>query len=248
MAVLQVADLTAGYGDTPIVNGVNLYVDPGEIVAIVGPNGAGKSTLLKAMLGLVKIHGGKVAFMTQDITAHTPESIVRRGIGYVPQVANVFPALSVRENLEVMLPRRMPREEGQARLEGMLVLFPSLRPRLALRARTLSGGERQMLALARALVIRPALLMLDEATAAVAPRLVAAVFEKIVEINSTGIPVLLVEQNARRALACSTRGYVLEGGRNAMTAPAAELLANPEMARLYLGGATGKRAEEAGGA
>ncbi len=248
MTVLQVSNLTAGYGDAAILKDVNLYVDSGEIVAIVGPNGAGKSTLLKALLGLVKIHGGKVAFMAHDITACTPESIVRFGIAYVPQVANVFPALSVRENLEVMLPRRIPRGEGQARLEEVLVLFPSLRPRLAMRARVLSGGERQMLALARALVIRPSLLLLDEPTAAVAPRVVASVFEKIVEMNSTGITLLLVEQNARRALACSTRGYVLEGGRNAMTAPAPELLENPEVARLYLGGGTVRRAEEAGGA
>ena len=155
MAVLSVDALIAGYGETPIVNGLSLYVDPGEIVAIVGPNGAGKSTLLKALLGLVKIHGGKVAFMGEDITSRSPESIVHLGIGYVPQVANVFPALSVRENLEIMLPRQMLREEGRRRLEEMLVIFPSLRARLGMRARVLSGGERQMLALARALVIRP---------------------------------------------------------------------------------------------
>ena len=241
MAVLQVEGLVAGYGDASIVNGVSLYVDPGEIVAIVGPNGAGKSTLLKALVGLVKIQGGRVAFMGHDIAGRNPESIVHLGVGYVPQVANIFSALAVRENLEIMLPRRMRREEQQRRLEEMLVLFPSLRPRLAMSARLLSGGERQMLALARALIIRPQLLMLDEITAAVAPRVVALVFDKIVEINSAGIPVLLVEQNARRALACATRGYVLEGGRNAMTASAAELLASPEMARLYLGGDPIKR-------
>jgi ABC-type branched-subunit amino acid transport system ATPase component len=241
VAVLQVEGLVAGYGDAPIVNGVSLYVDPGEIVAIVGPNGAGKSTLLKALVGLVKIQGGRVTFLGHDIAGRSPESIVQLGVGYVPQVANIFSALSVRENLEIMLPRRMLREEQQRRLQEMLVLFPSLRPRLAMSAGVLSGGERQMLALARGLITRPQLLMLDEITAAVAPRVVALVFDKIVEINCAGIPVLLVEQNARRALACATRGYVLEGGRNAMTAPAAELLASPEMARLYLGGETIKR-------
>jgi len=243
MTMLQVSSLTAGYGDSAILKDVNLHVDSGEIVAIVGPNGAGKSTLLKALLGLVKIHEGKITFMAQDITACTPESIVRIGIAYVPQVANVFPALSVRENLALMLAHRMPRREAQGRLEEVLVLFPNLRPRLSMRAGVLSGGERQMLALARALVIRPSLLLLDEPTAAVAPRLVGSVFQKIVEINSMGVPILLVEQNARRALACSTRGYVLEGGRNAMTATAPELLENPEVARLYLGGGTVRQAD-----
>lgn len=243
MTVLQVSNLTAGYGDSAILKDVNLHVDSGEIVAVVGPNGAGKSTLLKALLGLVKVHSGKITFMTQDITAWAPESVVRVGIAYVPQVANVFPALSVRENLALMLPRRMPRGEAQARLEEVMTFFPSLRPRLAMRAKVLSGGERQMLALARALVLRPSLLLLDEPTAAVAPRVVASVFQKIVEINSTGIPLLLVEQNARRALACSTRGYVLEGGRNAITAPASELLQDSEVARLYLGAGTMKRAD-----
>src|SRR5690349_8981051 len=135
MSVLRVSNLTAGYGDLAILKEVNLYVDSGEIVAVVGPNGAGKSTLLKALFGLVKIHGGSVTFMTQDITAWAPESVVRIGIAYVPQVANVFPALSVRENLALMLPRRMPRGEAQVRLEEVLALFPILRPRLSARAR-----------------------------------------------------------------------------------------------------------------
>jgi neutral amino acid transport system ATP-binding protein len=238
MPVLTVTGLVAGYKDSRVVKGVDLFVDMGEIVAIVGPNGAGKSTLLKALLGLVKIHEGRVVFKGRDITGCIPETVVRLGIGYVPQVANVFPALSVRENLEIQLPRRTARSQGHDMVEEVLTLFPALRPRMSARAKVLSGGERQMLALARALVIRPDLLLLDEPTAAVAPKIVAAVFDKIVEINSTGITLLVVEQNARRALACATRGYVLDGGRNAITASAKELLANPEMGRLYLGGTT----------
>jgi ABC-type branched-subunit amino acid transport system ATPase component len=247
MSLLTVTGLVAGYKDSRVVKGVDLFVDPGEIVAIVGPNGAGKSTLLKALLGLVKVHGGRIVFKDRDITGCSPETVVRLGIGYVPQVANVFPTLSVRENLELMVPRRMARSQSQERLEEVLALFPALRTRMSARGKVLSGGERQMLALARALVIRPDLLLLDEPTAAVAPKVVSAVFDKIVEINSTGIPILIVEQNARRALACATRGYVLEGGRNAMTAPAAELLANPEMGRLYLGGGSARGAEAQGG-
>jgi neutral amino acid transport system ATP-binding protein len=247
MSLLTVTDLAAGYKDSRVLRGVDLFVDPGEIVAIVGPNGAGKSTLLKALLGLVKIQGGRVVFKDRDITGCSPETVVRLGIGYVPQVANVFPALSVRENLELMVPRGMARSLGQQTLEEVLTLFPALRPRMSARAKLLSGGERQMLALARALVIRPELLLLDEPTAAVAPKVVSAVFDKIVEINATGIPLLVVEQNARRALACATRGYVLEGGRNVITGPAAELLANPEMGRLYLGGGTARGVETQGG-
>lgn len=240
MALLDVANLTAGYGDSAILKEVNLSVETGEMIAVVGPNGAGKSTLLKALLGLVRIHDGHIVFRGREITGWSPEAIVRAGIAYVPQVSNVFPALSVRENLALMLPRRVERGEAQARLETVLALFPHLKPRLTMRARVLSGGERQMLALARAVMIRPSLLLLDEPTAAVAPRVVATVFDKIVEINSTGIPVLLVEQNARRALASSSRGYVLEGGRNAMTARASVLLNDPEVARLYLGAGTGR--------
>jgi ABC-type branched-subunit amino acid transport system ATPase component len=242
MAVLEVSNLTAGYGDAAILKDVSLHIDAHEIVAVVGPNGAGKSTLLKALVGLVRTHSGNVTYMSQNITGWPPERVIRSGIGYVPQVANVFPALSVHENLALMLPRRMARGETQERLEQVLALFPMLTARLSMRAKVLSGGERQMLALARALVLRPSLLLLDEPTAAVAPRMVASVFQKIVEINAAGTPVLLVEQNARRALGCSARGYVLEGGRNAITARASELLEDPEVGRLYLGSGTSRQA------
>jgi ABC-type branched-subunit amino acid transport system ATPase component len=240
MPVLQASGLVAGYGDAAVVNAVSLYVDPGEIVAIMGPNGAGKSTLIKALLGLVRVQAGTVSFRDQDITGLAPDTLVRLGIGYVPQSANVFPALSARENLELMLPRRQSRAQRAERIEQLLMLFPDLRARLRSRASVLSGGERQMLALARALVVPPALLILDEPTAALAPRVVARLFEKILEINSTGIPLLLVEQNARLALAHATRGYVLEGGRNAISGPAPALLESAEIGRLYLGDGTSK--------
>lgn len=238
MPVLEVAELVAGYADSPILHGVSLTVDEAEIVAIIGPNGAGKSTLLKALIGMASIHSGSIRFCGNDIAGLAPEAIVSLGIAYVPQVANVFPSLAVRENLELMLPRGLSRSDRAASLEEVLKLFPAIRDRLSNRAKFLSGGERQMLALARALVVRPSLLVLDEPTAAVAPKVVTTVFEKIQEINSTGIPVLLVEQNARAALRCADRGYVLEGGKNAMTGPAAALLGSPEVGELYLGGTT----------
>ncbi len=236
MSMLEVTDLVAGYGGDPIVNGASLHVAADEIVVIVGPNGAGKSTLVKALVGLVKIRSGKVMFNGENITGKTPEEIYGLRLAYVPQVRNVFTTLTIRENLEVMLPRGTRREHRAERLDAALELFPELLPRLDARATVLSGGERQMLAMARSLMVEPRLLIMDEPTAAVAPRLVSMIFERLVKICVAGYPILLVEQNARKALACSTRGYVLEGGRNAITAPAAELLASEEVGRLYLGG------------
>jgi neutral amino acid transport system ATP-binding protein len=239
--ILDIRQLVAGYNDARILDGVDLRVDSHEVVSVIGPNGAGKSTLVKALMGLVRVHSGSISFMGEDVVGRSPEEIVRRGIGYVPQVENVFQVLTVRENLDVMFPGRLPRSKRGELFNKVLVLFPSLRDRLQVRAGLLSGGERQMLGLARALVVQPSLMVLDEPTASVAPSLTSIIFDKILEINAAGTPILLVEQNARRALKCSSRGYILEDGRNAITAPSLELLANPEIQRLYLGGRTSTR-------
>lgn len=236
MAVLEIDELVGGYGENSILDRASLKVEAREIVAIVGPNGSGKSTLLKAVIGLVKPESGRVLIDGRDVTGHSPEMMVRLGVGYLPQEANVFPALSVRENLELMLPRRTRRRVALERLAETIDLFPNLKARLGMRARLLSGGERQMLALARVLIIHPKLLMLDEPTAALAPIAVDAILAKISDINSaSGVPVLLVEQRARKALACAHRAYILETGRMLVSGSASDLAAHPEIGRLYLG-------------
>lgn len=232
--LLEIDGLEAGYRDTAILRGVSLAVRPGEIVCVVGPNGAGKSTVLKGAMGLLRIFAGAVRFAGEDITFLPAERRVGVGIGYVPQVANVFASLSVRENLVLGLRRRSEREPAIAQV---LDIFPDLRPRLAARAGALSGGERQMLAFARCLILKPRLLLLDEPTAALSPLLVDGVFRKVAEIAARGTAVLLVEQNALRALEISSRAVVLANGANAVSGSAAELLANPRLKDLYLGGA-----------
>jgi ABC-type branched-subunit amino acid transport system ATPase component len=236
MALLEVRGVVAGYGDAVVLDGVSLDVDERELVTVIGPNGAGKSTLLKALVGLVSVRSGSVRLAGKEFVGQPPEAIIKQGVAYVPQVDNVFPSLTVRENLELMVPRGVIRAERDRRLVTTLDQFPAVRARLHNRAITLSGGERQMLALARGLVNAPAILLLDEPTAAVAPVVVAQILAKIAEIKSSGVPVLLVEQNAKAALALSDRGYVLEAGRNALDGRGADLLTNPEVARLYLGG------------
>lgn len=234
MALLQVERLSAGYGDLPVLFDVCLAADPGELVAVVGPNGAGKSTLLKAIFGLVRVTGGQVRLDGRPITHWPPERRVPLGLSYVPQVDNVFPSLTVQENLEMgayLAPREM-----RARLEQVLQLFPPLRRRLRQRVGTMSGGERQMVAMGRALMLRPRVLLLDEPTAGLAPSMVDALFEQVQAIRRTGVAVVMVEQNARRSLEVADRGYVLAGGRNRYEGSGPELLANPEVARLYLGG------------
>jgi ABC-type branched-subunit amino acid transport system ATPase component len=234
MSLLEVDSVVAGYGETEILHGVSVSVDEREIVTIIGPNGCGKSTLIKTIVGLLQARKGRMSFRGEDIAGVAPESIVRKGICYVPQASNVFPSLTIHENLEM---GAFVRKSGiQQRVADMYDLFPDLRERPKERAGRLSGGQRQMLALARALMLDPILLLLDEPSAGLAPAMVSSVFEKIVGINDTGVAILLVEQNAREALKLSSRGYVLAAGQNQLDDSGASLLENPEVARLYLGG------------
>ena len=235
--LLRIEDLHAGYGDADVLHGVGLQLLPGEIVAIVGPNGAGKSTVLNAIMNLLQIRGGDIFFKGQSIRRRPTETLIDAGISYVPQVANVFPSLTVQENLLVGAPEKQRREERRI---DILSLFPVLAEKMKMWAGGLSGGERQMLAFARGLISGPCLLLLDEPSAALSPVLAAAIFEKVQAIRSTGTSILLVEQNVRKALEISDRGYVLDSGQNALSGPGRELLANPEMGRLYLGGSAAR--------
>jgi ABC-type branched-subunit amino acid transport system ATPase component len=234
--VLAVSGIHVGYfADVPILNGLDVRVEPGEMVAIVGPNGAGKSTLVKVVIGLLSPWRGSVRLRGADVTGLKPHRIVGRGVGYVSQRDNVFPSLTVDENLELGGLARgsaAPRE----RAEAMYGLFPRLAERRQQPAGTLSGGERQMLALARALVAEPQILLLDEPSAGLSPVAVDLIFEKIAEINAGGTAVLMVEQNARRALEMSHRGYVLDTGQTRFEGPGPELVRDPKVADLYLGG------------
>jgi ABC-type branched-subunit amino acid transport system ATPase component len=202
-------------------------------VAVIGPNGAGKSTLLKAIFGLVPVRGGRVVLEGEDVTNLAPDKVVAKGMSYVPQTENVFPSLSIQENLEMGAFVR--RDALRERLERVYGLFPDLAGRRHQGAGQLSGGERQMLALGRALMLDPQVLLLDEPSASLSPKMVDSIFEKIREINETGCAVLLVEQNAREALALSNRGYVLAMGENRLEGPAKGLLDGKDVGRLYLG-------------
>lgn len=231
--MLRLESVTSGYTDENIIHEVTLEVEEGEIVSIIGPNGSGKSTLMKSVFGLTRMRGGRIRFLGQDVTGKRPDELVRLGLAYVPQERNVFSSLTVKENLEmggVSLAGEM-----EERLEGVLELFPRLAERLGQRAGTLSGGEQKMLAVGRAMVTRPSLLMLDEPSAALSPKVMGQLFAEIEEINRRGVTILMVEQNARRALAISDRGYIMEMGRNRFQGPAKSLLDNPEVCSLYLG-------------
>ena len=232
---LQVSGLVAGYvRGLPVVHGVSIDVARGEIVTLIGPNGAGKSTLLKAIAGLIVTEEGHVRLDGRDVTGLPTHQAVSAGIGFVPQTGNVFATLSVHENLTVGA--HVVRGSLKARLERAYALFSPLAARRGLRARALSGGERQMLAIARALMTDPTLLMLDEPTAGLAPRVVEEVFGRLRGLAEAGIAVLMVEQNARAALRVSDRGYVLADGRNRFAGPSRALLDDPAVAQAFLGG------------
>jgi branched-chain amino acid transport system ATP-binding protein len=232
--VIEAREVVAGYTpEVNILNGCDLSVAPGEFVGIIGPNGAGKSTLLKAVLGMVAVHSGAILLNGDDITGHPAHKLVQRGVGYVPQTRNVFQTLTVKENLEMgcfLAPKRF-----DERYEVVTGLFPRLAQRASQRAGSLSGGERQMVAMGRALMLDPMLLLLDEPSAGLSPMLQDEVFMRCKLINDHGVAILMVEQNARRCLQVCHRGYVLDQGRNAYTGTGRELLTDPKVIELYLG-------------
>ena len=239
MALLEAAGVVAGYGQTEILHGVSIFVDQGEVVTIIGPNGCGKSTLMKAIVGLVRVRTGSVTFQGTDISGYPPERIVRTGLCYVPQTNNVFPSLTIRENLEMgafIRSGAWRKDNYRGRIGQMFDLFPDLAAHPGRKAGSLSGGQRQMLAIARALMLDPVMLLLDEPSAGLSPAMMQTVFDRIREINESGVALLLVEQNARDALGMSDRGYILVAGEKRLEDTGKDLLNNPEVASLYLGG------------
>lgn len=233
-ALLRVDEVVAGYvPEVDILTGCDLYCKEGEIVGIIGPNGAGKSTLVKAIFGLVKIRSGTVTLRGENITGARADILVRQGVGYVPQTNNVFPSLTIEENLEMGV-YHAPKT-FDTRFEFVASLFPALADRRKQRAGSLSGGERQMVAMGRALMAEPSVVLLDEPSAGLSPVLQDEVFLRTREINRAGVSVVMVEQNARRCLQICDRGYVLDQGRNAYTGRGDELIHDPKVIELYLG-------------
>jgi len=234
MRVLEARNLTSGYGETDILHDVSIKLDEKEIVSIIGPNGAGKSTLLKTIFGILRPSRGVVKLQGEEITELSPDRIVRKGMSYVPQVDNVFPSLTIQENLEMGAFVRT--DDYRDRLQEVYDLFPLLKERRNQKVGSLSGGQRQMVAMGRALMLDPKVLLLDEPSASLAPLLVEMIFEKIVDINKTGVAIVVVEQNARETLKISHRGYVLAMGRKVFEDTGKAILENKEVGKLYLGG------------
>ena len=232
--LLHAFDVEAGYfPGVNILNGMNLEAEEGEMVGIIGPNGAGKSTFLKAVFGLVKVRVGTIALRGEDITDLRPDQLVRKGVGFVPQTNNVFPSLTIEENLQMGIyqdPKKFPE-----RYAHVTSIFPVLHDRRNQRAGSLSGGERQMVSMARAMMMNPSLLLLDEPSAGLSPALQDEVFLQVREINKTGVTIVMVEQNARRCLQIVDRGYVLDQGRNAYEGTGKALANDPKVIELYLG-------------
>ncbi len=232
--ILSVRGLTAGYGGPPIVEDVSIEARDGAITALIGPNGAGKSTLLKALAGVIRLSAGTVSIMGDEVTGLPPEKLVRRGLSYVPQVLNVFPSLSVVENLE--MGGYSVRGSVRERIVDMFALFPDLAAAAKRPAGTLSGGQRNMLALARGLMSKPSVLLIDEPTAGLSPRYETAVWEHVLAVRETGVAVVVVEQNTRRTLSHADQAYLLTLGKVRMEGTGQQLLADDEVVRLYIGG------------
>ncbi len=234
MSLLDITDLEAGYGQMSILKGVNMSLEAGEIGVIVGPNGAGKSTTLKAIFGMLNITGGAIRFDGNDITGMRSEKLAEHRIAFVPQENNVFASLSVHENLEMGAYVR--RDDFSDVLDHVYEIFPPLKEKRDQPAGELSGGQRQMVAFGRALMIEPKLILLDEPTAGLSPMFMSQIFDRVIAINKTGVTVAMVEQNAKQALAIAHKGFVLAGGQNSYTDSGQNLLNNPEVARSFLGG------------
>ncbi|MEY3335121.1 MAG: hypothetical protein RL566_44 [Actinomycetota bacterium] len=232
--VVEVKNLVAGYlPGVNILNGVNFYADKGELIGIIGPNGAGKSTLLKAIFGLVKVREGSITLNGESIVGLKPNKLVTKGVGFIPQTNNVFPSLTIEENLQMGLYQNPSAYDS--RLQFVVSIFPELSKRLKQRAGSLSGGERQMVAMSRALMMDPAVLLLDEPSAGLSPVRQDEAFLRVSEINKAGVTCIMVEQNARRCLQISDRGYVLDQGKDAVVGKGRELLNDPQVIGLYLG-------------
>ena len=243
--VLELDRVTGGYGGTEIIHEVSITLGRSEIVVLIGPNGAGKSSVMNAVLGILRIGGGRVRLRGEDITGTSPERVVRQGVCYVPQTANVFPNLTVNENLEMGAYIRT--DDFRPRMEEMYALFPPLDERRRTAAGALSGGQRQMVAIAKALMVEPVVLLLDEPTAGLSPRFRGEIFAVVRDVNARGTPILMVEQNARQALGIADRGYVLVDGRNRMDGTGAGLLADREVGAMFLGGSAGPASGDGGG-
>jgi len=240
MSVLELQSVIGGYGDTQILHGVSLKVDPGQIVVIIGPNGAGKSTAMKAVFGLLRLSSGSVTLDGEEITNTPPDKVVRRGVCYVPQTSNIFPSLTVQENLEMGAFVR--EDDYKPRMNEIYDLFPPLAEKRRQTAGTLSGGQRQMVAMGKALMLEPKILLLDEPTAGLSPLFRGEIFQIVKTINAAGTPILMVEQNAKQALKIADRGYVLVDGENKYEGTGQDLLNDPEVAEMFLGG--GKSGEQ----
>jgi len=232
--ILEVEGVVSGYPDLDILNSVSMCIRTGEIISIIGPNGSGKSTLMKTVFGLLRPRSGKIIFKGEDITGIAPDTIVKKGMGYVPQDKEFFPSLTVLENLEMGAFIRNDDISGS--LEWVYRIFPVLEEKSQIRAGSLSGGEQRMVGIGRALMLSPDLLLLDEPSAGLAPLMRDMMFEKLIEINDAGTSIAIVEQNAVRSLGISDRGYVLETGRNRFEGRGADILGNEDVLRLYLGG------------
>jgi branched-chain amino acid transport system ATP-binding protein len=234
VSLIEIKSLEAGYGGAPILNGVDIAIDQSDIAVIVGPNGAGKSTILKSIFGLVRASKGAITFQGSDITNSDPDRLVPMGLGFVPQEFNVFTSMSVEENLEMGAYIR--RDDFLPTMQSIYAMFPVLKQKRRQRAGELSGGQRQMVAMGRALMSQPKLLLLDEPSAGLSPIHTTQVFEHVKQINASGVAILMVEQNARHALAFATKGFVIANGRNRFSGTGQALLDDPEVARSFLGG------------
>lgn len=234
MSLVSLENVEAGYGGAPILHDLNLAIEADDVGVIVGPNGAGKSTALKSIFGLLKVSAGQVMFGGENIANRRTDSLVELGLGFVPQEHNVFTSMSVNENLEMGAFIRT--DDFSADLEAVYEMFPPLKEKRNQDAGELSGGQRQMVAMGRALMSKPKLLLLDEPSAGLSPRYMMEIFEQVAEISKSGVGILMVEQNARQALAFATKGFVLANGTNSFSGTGKELLENPEVARSFLGG------------